>query len=73
MTKQALVHQQYNLVITITMCSTSVSESHHNNKTIRTILFIYRNDSAELPQICDNAILQNNIYKMLLQFPGCNS
>ena len=47
MTKQALVNQQYNLVIPITMYSTSVSESHQNNKMIRTILFIHRNDSAE--------------------------
>lgn len=42
MTKQALVNQQYNLVIPITMYSTSVSESHQNNKMIRTILFIHR-------------------------------
>jgi hypothetical protein len=48
MTKQALVNQQYNLVIPITMYSTSVSESHQNNKMIRTILFIHRNDSKNI-------------------------
>ena len=73
MTKQALVNQQYNLVIPITMYSTSVSESHQNNKMIRTILFIHRNDSTELSQMYDNMMLQNITYKLLLQFPGCNS